>query len=134
MNPHTIKDVDEERLCERAAAGWKRISEAYAALEPVVIERIARRVRAHVADATALLLEPSDQGGPGWVLNATILADGSRLAFEDSRTDELGDDDDLQVLLVDFGEFASSIAEPYPYELALDRAPTVTSTETGGRS
>jgi hypothetical protein len=125
-DPHRNTDVDEERLRERAAAGWKRVNEAYAALEPVVVERIARRVRAHVADATALLLEPSDQGGPGWVLYATILADGSRPPTED-RTDELGDDDDLQVLLSDFGEFVSSITEPYPYELALDRAPTVTS-------
>lgn len=131
---HINNDVDEARLCERAAAGWKRVNEAYAALEPIVVEQIARRMHTHVADATALLLEPSDQGGPGWVLNATILTDGSRLAPEDPRTDEVGDDDDLQVLLRDFGEFVSSITEPYPYELALDRAPTVTSPVKGSQS
>lgn len=128
---HINNDVDEERLRERATAGWKRVNEAYAALEPIVVERIARRVHAHVADAKALLLEPSDQGGSGWVLDATVLADSSRLAPEDLRADELSDDDDLQVLLLDFGEFVSSITEPYPYELALDRAPTVTPPETG---
>lgn len=124
---HINNHVDEARLCERAAAGWKQVNETYASLQPIVVEQIAQRVHAYVAEATALLLEPSDQGGPGWVLNATILADGSRLAPEDLRTDELDDDDDLQVLLRDFGEFVSSITEPYPYELALDRAPTVPS-------
>jgi hypothetical protein len=109
---------DEAKLREREIGGWQRVKEAMDALEPVVLERIMRRVRAHVADAKAIFLEPTDQG-PGWVLESTILADGSPLDAEDALVDQLSDDDELTILLLDFGEFVSSEIEPHPYELVL---------------
>jgi hypothetical protein len=111
---------DETRLREREADGWQRVKEAMEALEPIVLERITRRVRAHAADAKAIFLEPSDQGGPGWVLESTILSDGSPLNANDALVDQLGDADELTILLLDFGEFVSSETEPYPYEFILE--------------
>lgn len=111
----------EVRLRERAADGWQHVKEAFDALEPIVLDQIRHRVRAHVREAISIMLEPSDQGGPGWVLHSTILRDGFRLGVDDPRTDELNDDDELSVLLLEFGEFVSSESEPYPYELGLDR-------------
>jgi len=122
MNSFNTDEV-EAGLRERAAIGWKRVKEAFDALEPIVLELITRRVRAHVSDAKAILLEPSDQGGSGWVFQSTVLSDGSRLGADDPRIDELSDDDELTGLLLDFGEFVSSETEPYPFELALDQEP-----------
>jgi hypothetical protein len=114
-------DSREAQLRERERHGWDRVKEALEAVGPIVCERVTRRVRAHVPDAAKLLLEPSDQGGGGWVLQATLLADGSRLSVDDPRGDALSDDDELSILLLDFGELVSSESEPYPYEFALDR-------------
>jgi hypothetical protein len=119
-----IADLDDESLARRERAGWKRVESWMEALEPVVLERIARRVRVEIPEAVALMLEPTDQAGGGWVLasGTAVLADGEDFGGDDPRAEALSDDDELWRLLSDFGEFVSSETEPYPYRLELSPA------------
>lgn len=106
-----IRDAAEQEERERAYAiqrteqleaayevGWEGVRQAMRLLEPINLELIARRVRAHEPDATVVPIEPTDQGGPGWVYGG--------------RNDDLSDDDDLSTLLRDLGEFLSSEDHP----------------------
>jgi hypothetical protein len=102
-----------EQLKAAYDTGWADVRAAMAMLEPIHLELIARRVRAHVPDATAIAIEATDQGGPGWVLTGAVervvtLADGSKR----DDIDDLHDDDELTVLLSDLGAFMSSLDHP----------------------
>lgn len=102
-----------EQLEAAYKTGWANVHALMQTLEPFLHELIARRVRAVVPDATAIAIEPTDQGGPGWVLSNAVerlvtLADGSTR----DDVDELRDDDTLTSLLYDLGEFMSSEDHP----------------------
>lgn len=104
----TMSDDDLKRLYYGA---WERVKELFDVLEPVLLEQIARVVREHIPDATRLVLEPTDQGGPGWVLScsgACVHTTSGRIHPDDGRGDALHDDDRLHPLLSDFGEFVPS--------------------------
>lgn len=109
-------NASDARLEEVYKLGWERVRESYALLEPVLYEKIARAVREHVPEATALLLEATDQGGPGWVLRHVKTPNGP---LDDERADALHDVDHLWSLLSDLGEFVSNETQPDPYELEL---------------
>jgi hypothetical protein len=94
-----LRVTRDEMLTALYSSVWDDVKAAYARLEPICLELIARRVRRVLPDATSIPIMPTDQGGPGWVL-----------AF--SAPDELNDDDELSVLLRDYGEFHSSEDHP----------------------
>jgi hypothetical protein len=116
-----LSDVDDDALAERETAAWSRVDAWRNAVELVMLERIARLVRTHIPDAVALRLEPTDQGGRGWVLapDPAVLSDGSTLDGADARVDALADEDELNRLLSDLGECINSDTEPAPYRLEL---------------
>jgi hypothetical protein len=101
-------EMDEEALAGLYSSHWELIRKAYALAEPVLHELIARRVREVVPDATAVWIEPTDQGGPGWVCGYRVRSPGG----ETDDTDALSDDDTLSDHFTDLGEFFSSESNP----------------------
>jgi hypothetical protein len=111
---------DDAGLQAMAAIGRERVAEAIAALEPIIVRCIASRVRHYVPDCRSVLVEPTDQGGPGWTLQAVVLPNGVRVAAESQVASDVCLDPALMALLIEFGRFKDSETEPYPYELAFD--------------
>jgi hypothetical protein len=101
-------EMDEEALGGLYSSYWELIRKAYALAEPVLHELIARRVREVVPDATAVWIEPTDQGGPGWVFGTKVRTP----AGDVDGTDALRDDDTLSDHFTDLGEFFSSESNP----------------------
>ena len=122
MSRNPFAAFTDEMLAEREAAGWQRVSTAVAAVEPLVLERITRRVRHHLPQAAAIELVAADGGG-GWWPQAVLLRDGTRLDCSSApAAAALARAEDLTTLLLDFGEILSSETDPSPYLLALGQA------------
>jgi hypothetical protein len=94
----TLDALDTDNLRERYDRAWKAVQGAMQDVEPILYTLIARRVRAVEPDATCVAIEPTDQGGPGWVYGGDLA--------------DLADDDYLAILLRDLGEFMSSEDHP----------------------
>lgn len=90
------KDLAELRTEHKAA--WEVANAALRAVEPLHNAMIARLVRKYEPAATSIAIEPTDQGGPGWVYAGD--------------NDDVRDDDELSMLLSDLGEFLSSEDHP----------------------
>lgn len=118
-----LAHLDDDALAERECAGWRRIDVARTRLEPIVIERIRRRVAAHVADPIAIGLEPADDGR-GWALHndLAVVTEGGIIGAPHTLVDALHADEELGRLLLDFGQFVSGETEPHPYRLELNAA------------
>lgn len=94
-----------EQLEAAYETGWENVRAIMRTLEPVLHELIAREVREFEPDAIAVWIEPTDQGGSGWVFGSVKLRDGS---YDDGRHDS----DALDGYLSDLGEFMSSEDHP----------------------
>lgn len=122
----SIDAMDADELEEAYAEGWVAVHAAKRRLEPLHHAKIVRAVREVVPGATAISIEPTDQGGDGWVLCCAVerivrLADGSHR----DDVDGLHDSDELAVLLSDLGFFMSSENHPgpAPHEYDLTKPP-----------
>lgn len=89
-----IDGMDLAELAKRYDEGWRDVHAAMRALEPLHRAYVARVARCYDPDLTAIPVEPTDQGGPGWVYGG-----------DDA---DLNDDSILAMLLSDYGEFKSS--------------------------